>query len=171
MFYDYQIVLLFLYPKNHLKQYCLMTRQSKNKVKLNQQYRNIGRLPLGAAKTIKEMMDLPEIVRQIRSNSGNTLKHNHRHADEMEKQLDELGLTKEGYAEYVVNNFNQIRVGNVPKSLVLAIMDKDLGHIAAVRLHYYLNENFWLVTTVHAMKPKDIEKSGLIWEKRKTGQS
>lgn len=85
--------------------------------------------------------------------------------NEMEEQLSRLGITKEGYAEFVAKNFNQIRLGNRPMSLVLAVLLENSNHIAAIRLHYDKNEQFWLVTTVHAIKLSDLEKIPLIWEK------
>ena len=98
--------------------------------------------------------------------AGNTVKHNHKHIDELEEQLNQLGITKEGYAEFVAKNYNQIRLGNKPYSLVLAVLLENANHIAAVHLHYDKNEEFWLVTTVHAIKLKDLEKIPLIWEKK-----
>ena len=50
-------------------------------------------------------------------------------------------------------------------SLVLAVLLDNSNHIAAVHLHYDKNEKFWLVTTVHAIKLKELEKMTLIWEK------
>ena len=52
-----------------------------------------------------------------------------------------------------------------PMSLVLAVLLDNSNHIAAVHLHYDKNEKFWLVTTVHAIKLKELEKMTLIWEK------
>ena len=95
-----------------------MVQQSKNKVKLNKEYKVIGRIPMAAIRKIQEVMELPGNVQTIRANIGNTLKHNHRHFEE-----------------------------------------------AAVHLHYQMNENFWLVTTVHTMKPHDLQKIPLIWKK------
>lgn len=99
-----------------------MVKQSKNKVKLNKEYKVIGRIPIAAIRKIKEVMELPGNVQTIRANIGNTLKHNHRHVEEIED-------------------------------------------VAAVHLHYQKNENFWLVTTVHTMKPHDLQKIPLIWKK------
>lgn len=93
------------------------------------------------------------------------VKHNHRHIDELEEQLKQLGITKEGYAEFVAKNFNQIRLGNKPLSLFLAVLLENINHIAAVHLHYDKRENFWLVTTVHAIKPRNLEKIPLIWKR------
>ena len=143
-----------------------MPKQSANRVKLNKEYKNIGRIPKSALQKIGEFMELPSAVQIIRANAGNTVKHNHRHIDELEKQLQELGITKEGYAEFVAKNFNQIRLGNKPYSLVLAVLLEESNHIAAVHLHYDKNEQFWLVTTVHAIKHKDLEKIPLIWERK-----
>ena len=111
-------------------------------------------------------MTLPSMVQDIRSNTNNMLKHNHKHINELEEQLNQLGITKEGYAEFVANNFNQIRLGNRPLSVVLAVLLENINHIAAIHLHYDKNENFWLVTTVHAIKLKDLEKIPLIWERK-----
>ena len=75
-----------------------MVKQSKNKVKLNKEYKVIGRIPIAAIRKIKEVMELSGNVQTIRANIGNTLKHNHRHVEEIEAQLAQLGLTKEDYA-------------------------------------------------------------------------
>ena len=143
-----------------------MPKQSSNRVKLNKEYKNIGRIPMSAIHKIGEFMELPTAVQVIRANVGNTVKHNHKHIDELEEQLNQLGITKEGYAEFVAKNYNQIRLGNKPYSLVLAVLLENTNHIAAVHLHYDKNVEFWLVTTVHAIKLKDLEKIPLIWEKK-----
>lgn len=143
-----------------------MVKQSKNKVKLNKKYKVIGRIPIAAIRKIKEVMELPGNVQTIRANIENTLKHNHRHIEEIELQLAELGLTKEDYAEFVARNYKEIHLGNKPLSLIIAVINKGTHeHVAAVHLHYQKNENFWLVTTVHTMKPRDLQKIPLIWKK------
>lgn len=71
-----------------------MAKQSKNRVKLNKQYKNIGKIPVAAINKISEFMDLPAMVRDIRSSESNMVKHNHRHIDELEEQLNQLGITK-----------------------------------------------------------------------------
>ena len=143
-----------------------MVKQSKNKVKLNKKYKAIGRIPIAALRKIQEVMELPGNVQTIRANIVNTIKHNLRHMEDMEKQLSQLGLTKEDYAEFVARNFNEIHIGKLPFSLLIAVtrMD-DHDHIAAVHLHYNKSENFWLVTTVHSIKPDDLKKIPLIWKK------
>ena len=142
-----------------------MSKQRKSRVKINKKYKNIGRIPNSALSKISNYIELPSRVQTIRASIGNTIKHNHRHIDEMEEQLNRLGITKEGYAEYVAKNFNQIRLGNKPMSLVLTVTLEDSNHIAAVHLHYELKESFWLVTSVHAIRVKELEKMPLIWEK------
>ena len=142
-----------------------MPNQSKNRVKLNRSYKKIGIIPDSALKKISNFIELPSQVQTIRAKISNTIKHNHRHLDEMEEQLRRLGITKEGYAEFVAKNYNQIRLGNKTMSLVLAVLLDNSNHIAAVHLHYDKNEKFWLVTTVHAIKLKELEKMTLIWEK------
>ena len=143
-----------------------MAKQSKNRVKLNKQYKSIGKIPVSAINKISEFMNLPLAVRDIRSSEDNMVKHNHKHIDELEEQLNHLGITKEVYAEFVAKNYNQIRLGNKPLSLILAVLLENINHIAAVHLHYDKNENFCLVTTVHAIKLKDLEKIPLIWERK-----
>ena len=142
-----------------------MSRQRKSRVKINKKYKNIGRIPISALGKISNYIELPSRVQTIRASIGNTIKHNHRHIDEMEEQLNRLGITKEGYAEYVAKNFNQIRLGNKPMSLVLSVTLESSNNIAAVHLHYELKESFWLVTSVHAIRVKELEKMPLIWEK------
>lgn len=143
-----------------------MARQSKNKVKLNKEYKTVGRIPIAAVRKIKEVMPLEENIQTIRANVVNTVKHNHRHIEELEEQLAKLGLTKENYAEFVTRNFNEIHLGNKPLSLVLAVAHGDSPeHVAAVHLHYDKSERFWLVTTVHAIKPEQLEKIPLVWKK------
>lgn len=143
-----------------------MAKQSKNKVKLNKKYKSIGIIPISALNKISEFMNLPVAVQDIRSNTNSMVKHNHQHIDELEKQLNQLGITKEGYAEFVAQNYNQIRLGNKPLSLVLAVLLENINHIAAIHLYFNKNENFWLVTTVHAIKLNDLEKIPLIWERK-----
>ena len=142
-----------------------MSKQRKSRVKINKKYKNIGRIPNSALSKISDYIELPSRVQTIRANIGNTIKHNHRHLDEMEEKLSQLGITKEGYAEFVAKNYNQIRLGNKPRSLVLVVIMEHSKHIAALLLHYELNDNCWLVTTVHAIKAKELEKMPLIWEK------
>ena len=122
-----------------------MAKQSKNRVKLNKQYKSIGKIPVSALKKISEFMDLPALARDIRSSENNMVKHNHRHIDELEEQLKQLGITKEGYAEFVAKNFNQIRLGNKPLSLILAVLLENINHIAAVHLHYDKREKIPLI--------------------------
>ena len=147
-----------------------MSKQRKNRVKIEKKYKNIGRIPTSALNNIGNYIDLPSRVQSIRASIGNTIKHNHRHIDELEEQLNQLGITKEGYAEFVAKNFNQIRLGNKPMSLVLCVTLEESNHIAALHLHYELKENFWLVTSVHAIRTKELEKMPLIWEKQKGGR-
>ena len=147
--------------------YSTMSKQRKNRVKIEKKYKNIGRIPNSALNKICNYIDLPSRVQSIRASIGNTIKHNHRHIDELEEQLNQLGITKEGYAEFVAKNFNQIRLGNKPMSLVLSVTLEESNHIAALHLHYELKENFWLVTSVHAIRTKELEKIPLIWEKQK----
>lgn len=142
-----------------------MAKQSKNRVKLNKQYKSIGKIPVSALKKISEFMDLPALVRDIRSRENNMVKHNHRHIDELEEQLKQLGITKEGYAEFVAKNYNQIRLGNRPKSLVLAVKTDETSHIAAAHLYFDKNENFWLIKSIHSARLKQLMKMELVWEK------
>ena len=143
-----------------------MVKQSKNKVKLEKKYKTVGRIPMAALRKIQEVMTLPGTVQTIRANAGNTVKHNHRHMEELDEQLAKLGLTKEDYAKFVTRNFNEIREGNTDNSLVLAVANEEIpNHVAAVHLHFELKENFWLVTSVHAIRPKDLERMKLIWKK------
>ena len=127
-----------------------MARQSKNKVKLAKEYKTVGRIPMAAIRKIKEVMPLEENTQTIRANVGNTVKHNHRHIEELEGQLAKLGLTKEDYAEFVARNFNEIHLGNKPLSLVLAVAHGESPeHVAAVHLHYDKSEKPFPVLDVH----------------------
>ena len=119
-----------------------------------------------ALRKVQEVMTLPETVQTIRANTGNTVKHNHQHMDDLEAKLAKLGLTKEDYAEFVARNFNEIHQGNKPLSLVIAVVNEETpNHMAALHLHYEKSENFWLVTTVHAIKPEQLADIPLIWKK------
>ncbi len=119
-----------------------------------------------ALKKIQEVMELPDNVRTIRANMANTIKHNLVHMEEMEEQLSHLGLTKEDYAEFVAKNYNEIHLGNRPFSLLLVVTHvEDFDHVAAVHLYYNKKEDFWLLTTVHAMRHKDLKNIPLIWKK------
>lgn len=83
----------------------------------------------------------------------------------LKQALDALGITKEGYAEYVAKNYNQIRLGNRPKSIVLAVKTDETSHIAAAHLFFDKNENFWLIKSIHSARLKQLEKMELVWEK------
>ena len=65
-----------------------MPKQSSNRVKLNKEYKNIGKIPMSAIHKIEEFMKLPVAVQTIRANVGNAVKHNHKHIDELEEQLN-----------------------------------------------------------------------------------
>ena len=93
------------------------------------------------------------------------LKHNESHLEAIKTALEKLGITKEGYAEYVARNYNQIRLGNKPNSIVLAVKTEETSHIAAAHLIFDKNENFWLIKSVHSARLKQLEKMELIWEK------
>lgn len=73
-----------------------MSKQSKNKVKLEKQYRKIGVIPKSAVKKIKEHLDIPNDATSIRSNPENVLKHNKKHLSAIKQALDALGITKDG---------------------------------------------------------------------------
>lgn len=142
-----------------------MAKQSKNKVKLEQQYRKIGIIPKVAIMKISKFFDIPNNATTIRSNPTNVLKHNEEHIDNIKQALDALGITKDGYAEYIAKNYNQIRLGNKPKSIVLAVKTNETSHIAAAHLFFDKNENFWLIKSVHSARLKQLEKMELVWEK------
>lgn len=143
-----------------------MVKQSKNKVKLKKKYKAIGRIPVAALRKIQEVMELPDDVCTIRANIANTIKHNLGHMEEMEEQLSHLGLTKEDYAVFVARNFNEIHLGNRSFSLLLVVTHiEEFDHVAAVHLYYNKRENFWLLTTVHVMRHKDLKNIPLIWKK------
>lgn len=143
-----------------------MAKQSKNRVKLKKKYKTVGRIPLDAFREIRKVIKLSEPVQSIRANTGNAVKHNNKHMDDLETKLAELGLTKENYAEFVARNFNEIHKGNTLQSLLLAVANEDFpNHVAAVHLHFEKKENFWLVTSVHAIRPDELERIPLIWKK------
>ena len=143
-----------------------MVKQSKNKVKLNKKYKVIGRIPIAAIRKIQEVMELPDNVQTIRANIGNTLKHNKKHLEDIEKHLSQLGLTKEDYIEFVARKFNEIHIGNMPFSLLLAVANEEFpNHVAAIRLNYNKNSNYWLVTSIHAIRPDDLKRIPIIWKK------
>lgn len=91
---------------------------------------------------ISKFFDIPNNATTIRSNPTNVLKHNEEHIDNIKQALDALGITKDGYAEYIAKNYNQIRLGNKPKSIVLAVKTNETSHIAAAHLFFDKNENF-----------------------------
>ena len=143
-----------------------MVKQSKNKVKLNKKYKVIGRIPMTAIRKIKEVMELPDNVQTIRANIENTLKHNKKHFKDLEKHLSMLGLTKEDYIEFITRKFNEIHFGNKPFSLLLAVANEEYpNHVAAVQLYYNKSSNFWIVTSIHAIRPDDLKRIPLIWKK------
>lgn len=143
----------------------LMANRSKNKVNLDKQYRRIGIIPKSALKKINEHYTIPSNATIIRSNLSNVLKHNETHLEAIKTALDELGITKEGYAEYIAKNYNQIRLGNKLNSIILAVKTEETSHIAAAHLYFDKNENFWLIKSVHSARLKQLEKMELVWEK------
>lgn len=142
-----------------------MAKQSKNKVKLNKEYERIGMFSKSAIKAIRKHYDIPEDAKNIRANMTNTLKHNKKHLEEIEPYLEELGLTKENYIRFIASRFNQIRRGNFPKTVVLAVSEKSLNHVAAVHLVFDKNENFWMIKSVRAERKQFFEENDLIWKK------
>ena len=108
-----------------------MAKQSKNRVKLEKQYRKIGSIPKSAITKINKYFEIPNNAITIRANSSNVLKHNESHLNSIKRALDTLGITKESYAEYIAKNYNQIRLGNRPKSIVLVVKtdETSLGEI------------------------------------------
>lgn len=78
-----------------------MAKQSKNSVKLEKQHRKIGIIPKAAIMKISKFFEIPNDATTIRSNPTNVLKHNEKHLSNIKQALDALGITKEGYAEYV----------------------------------------------------------------------
>lgn len=143
-----------------------MAKQSKNRVKLNAEYEYLGSFTKSALAAIRKYYDVPENARKIRANITNTLKHNKKHLEQIEPYLDELGLTKENYIRTIAANFNQIRRGNLPNTVVLAFSGKALNHVAAVHLVFDKNENFWMIKSVRAERKQFFEENDLIWEKR-----
>lgn len=142
-----------------------MAKQSKNRVKLEKQYRKIGVIPKSAIIKISEYYEIPDNANTIRANPSNVLKHNESHLNSIKHTLDALGITKESYAEYIAKNYNQIRLGNRPKSLVLAVKTDETSHIAAAHLYFDKNENFWLIKSIHSARLKQLMKMELVWEK------
>ncbi len=142
-----------------------MSKQSKNRVKLEKQYRKIGVIPKSAIIKISEYFEIPDNANTIRANPSNVLKHNENHLNSIKHTLDALGITKESYAEYIAKNYNQIRLGNRPKSLVLAVKTDETSHIAAAHLYFDKNENFWLIKSIHSARLKQLMKMELVWEK------
>ena len=141
-----------------------MAQQSKNKVKIEKKYENVGRLPRSSMSTIKQLFGLERGVFSIKVAIENALKHNSKHFGEIAVELANLGLTPADYIRFITNSFNRIAVGNVPMSLVLLVDNgADLGHMAAIHLHFEKNSRFWLVTSVHSMRPSDIAKLDTIW--------
>ena len=120
-----------------------MAQQSKNKVKIEKKYENVGRLPRSSMSTIKQLFGLKRGVFSIKVAIENALKHNSRHFGEIAVELANLGLTRADYIRFVANSFNRIALGNVPMSLVLLVDNgDDLGHIAAIHLHFEKKSRF-----------------------------
>ena len=83
----------------------------------------------------------------------------------MKQPLEELGITKEGYAEYVARNYTEIWTGNKTNSLVLVVRTDASHHMAAIHLFFDKNENFWLVTSVHPEREEDLVRNTQVWFK------
>ena len=98
-----------------------MAQQSKNKVKIEKKYENVGKLPRSSMSTIKQLFGLEKGVFSIKVAIENALKHNDKHLEEIAVELSNLGLTPADYIRFIANSFNRIAVGNVPMSLVLVV--------------------------------------------------
>lgn len=115
---------------------------------------------------VRKYFNTPEIFFEIFINNFLYLCKRFLVKEELEMHLSRLGLTKEDYIEFIAKKFNEIHSGNTPLSLLLAVANEDYpNHVAAVRLNYKKNENFWIVTTVHAIRPDDLKRIPLIWKK------
>ena len=143
-----------------------MAKQSKNKVKLDKEYEQLGTFSKSQLTAIRKHYKIPEDAKRIRANISNTIKHNKQHLGQIEHYLEELGLTKEKYIRFIASNFNQIRRGKMDKTVVLAFCGEDLDHVAAVHLVFDMNENYWMVKSVRASRKQFFEENDLIWEKK-----
>ena len=122
-------------------------------------------MPKSAITRISKFIEIPDNANTIRANPSNVLKHNESHLNSIKHALDTLGITKENYAEYIAKNYNQIRLENRLKSIVLAVKTDETSHIAAAHLYFDKNENFWLIKSIHSARLKQLMKMELVWEK------
>lgn len=144
-----------------------MTKQSKNRVKLDKEHERLGVFTKAQLTAIqRRYKDVPGDAKRIRGNISNSIKHNKEHLTQTERYLERLGLTKERYIRFIASNFNQIRRGRFENTVVLAFCDEDLDHVAAVHLVFDKNENYWMVKSVRASRKEFFEEDDLIWEKK-----
>ncbi|MBQ6306228.1 MAG: hypothetical protein IJK78_06665 [Bacteroidales bacterium] len=94
-----------------------MAKQSKNRVKLEKQYRKIGIIPKSAITRICKFIEIPDNANTIRANPSNVLKHNESHLNSIKHALDTLGITKESYADILPKTTTKYGWGTDPNLL------------------------------------------------------
>lgn len=86
-----------------------------------------------------------------------------KHIEEVHlKELKQIGMSVENYVRFILDNFNEIRVG---KSLELFfIVNNGLSNVAIVRMNFVKTKYY--VETATTMRGAYINKKELIWEER-----
>ena len=143
-----------------------MGNRNKNKTKLNKEYPIVGKILVSAIKSVSKFFFVRCDARNIRCKVQNALRHNRQHIEEIEDQLNNLGLRMDDYAKYIASNYNRICLGNKPCSLVLVVKNDGLNHMAAICLTYYAEEDFWMITSTRAIRSKDLDKMTIVWERK-----
>ncbi len=110
-----------------------MGNRNKNKTKLNKEYPIVGKILVSAIKSVSKFFFVRCDARNIRCKVQNALRHNRQHIEEIEDQLNNLGLRMDDYAKYIASNYNRICLGNKPCSLVLVVL---------LRRREFLDDNF-----------------------------
>ncbi|MBQ9434911.1 MAG: hypothetical protein IJU33_02155 [Bacteroidales bacterium] len=83
-------------------------------------------------------------------------------ANTHKKELEQVGMSAIDYAQFVVDNYNQIRKGS-GDSILLVVYNKELSHTAAIALNYSLKSEFWEVKTAEPRRQSEIVKRKLLW--------
>jgi len=80
------------------------------------------------------------------------------------KELEKVGLTAIDFVKFVVDNYNEIRLGKTNE--LFLVVKNGLTKVAVIRMHY--EKGYYIVETASIMRNSFINKKELIWLKERT---
>lgn len=78
------------------------------------------------------------------------------------KELKQLGISAYDYVVNITKRFNQIRTGS-GESILLVVFNDYLSHVAAIKMNYSFEKEYWEIKTAQPRKSKELEKHKLLW--------